>query len=63
MIVLPALPDAEKNLMVHCITRNMIKLVVQSTGHAPSTAHPTPSEPMQLQFPYICRIKKCLSHQ
>jgi hypothetical protein len=63
MIVLPALPDAEKNRMMHCITRNIVKLVVQSMGHAPSTAHPIPSVPMQLQFPYICKTRKCLSQQ
>jgi len=58
MIVLPALPDAEKNRMMHCTTRNMVKLVVQSTGQAPSTAHPIPSEPIQLQFPYVCKTQE-----
>jgi hypothetical protein len=59
MIALPALPDVEKNRMMHSMTRNVVKLVVQSTGHASSTAHPIPSDPIQLQFPYICKTTNC----
>ena len=63
MIVLPALPDAVQNRMKHCNTRNMVKYVLQSTGHDPSTAHPVPSGPIQLQLPYICKARKCSSYQ
>jgi hypothetical protein len=58
MIVLPALPDATQNRIMHCNARNMVKFVVQSTAHDPSTAHPIPSGPIQLQFPYICKTRK-----
>jgi len=63
MIMLPALPDAAQNRMMQCNTRNMVKYVLQSTGHFPSTAHPVPSGPIQLQLPYICKTRKCSLQQ
>ena len=56
-MVFPALPEEVRNLEIHWITINVVKLNVQSKGQAPSTAQPCPSVPMQLQLPNICKMK------